>query len=178
MINIIYKTMGCSNPKENLVDQIMVLKLKRIAIQMEREKNLKILSEIEGRNIDDNNLPEYLASRNVKQSQNININYDEENDKVPNEIKNENNNVTNVSQELNQGSIKDCELEENKNEYNNLSPNDNIKANNIVNQSIGQPLTINSQISKKRIIRKKKKKISSQTVNNNENINNHDINKL
>ena len=90
--------MGCSNPKENLVDQIMVLKLKRIVIQMEREKNLKILSEIEGRNIDDNNLPEYLASRNVKQSQNININYDEENNEVPNEIKNENNNVANVSQ--------------------------------------------------------------------------------
>ena len=177
MINIIYKTMGCSNPKENLVDQIMVLKLKRIVIQMEREKNLKILSEIEGRNIDDNNLPEYLASRNVKQSQNININYDEENNEVPNEIKNENNNVVNVSQEINQGSIKDCELEENKNEYN-LSLNDNNKANNIVNQNIDQPLTINSQISKKRIIRKKKRKISSQTVNNNENINNHDINKL
>ena len=171
--------MGCSNPKENLQDQIMILKLKRVAIQMEREKSLKILSDIEGRNIDDDNLPEYLASRNVKHSQNLNMKYDEENNEVPNEIKIENNNITNVTQALIQGSIKENELEENQNEYNNLSPNDNIKTNNIVNQDISQPLNINSKIVKKKIIKKKKRKISSQTVNNdNVNINKYDINNI
>ena len=104
--------MGCSSPKENLEDQIMILKLKRVAIQMEREKNLKILSEIEGRNIDDNNLPEYLSSRNVKQSKNINMKYHEEKNEVSNEVKIENNNITNISQALIQGPKKEQELEE------------------------------------------------------------------
>jgi len=176
-INI--KIMGCSNPKENLEDQIMIIKLKRIAIQMEREKNLKILSEIEGRNIDDDNLPEYLASRNVRQSHDINMKYVEENNEVHNKIKIENNNISNVTQALAQGSMQECGLEENQNGHNNLSPNDYIKTNNIFNQNGSQPLTINSKIIKKKIIKKKKRKISSQSVNNNnENINNNDINNL
>ena len=158
--------MGCSSPKENLEDQIMILKLKRVAFQMEREKNLKILSEIEGRNIDDNNLPEYLSSRNVKQSKNINMKYHEEKNEVSNEVKIENNNITNISQALIQGPKKEQELEEKQNRYNNLSPNDNVKPNNIVNQNENQPLTINSKIIKKKIIKKKKRKISSQTNNN------------
>ena len=169
--------MGCSSPKENLEDQIMMLKLKRVAIQMEREKSLKILSEIEGRNIDDDNLPEYLASRNVKQSKNIIMKNDEEKNELPNEIKIENNNISNISQALIQGLKKEQELEENKNEYNNLLPNDSIKADNIVNRNKRQALS--SKNIKKKIIKKKKRKISSQSVNNfHENINNNDINKL
>ena len=168
--------MGCSNPKEKLEDQIMILKLKRVAIQMEREKNLKKLSEIEGRNIDEDNLPEYLSSRNVKQSKNINMKYVEEKNEVTNEIKIENNNITNISQALIQGSTQEHGLEEKQNEYNNLLPNDNIEPNNIINQNENQPLTIKSKIIKKIIIKKKKRKISSQTVNNaHKNINNNDI---
>ena len=171
--------MGCSSPRENLEDQIMILKLKRVAIQMEREKNLKLLSGIEGRDINDDNLPEYLAARNGKLSKNINMKYEEEKNEVPNEIKIENSNITNVTQALIQGSIKEHELEENKNEYNNLLPNDNIKPNNIDNQNESQPINIKKKIIKKIIIRKKKRAISSQTVNNdNKNINNNDINKL
>ncbi len=165
--------MGCSNPRENLEDQIMIIKLKRIAIRMEREKNLKILSEIEGRSIDDDNLPDYLASRNVKQSKKINMKYEEENNEVSNEIKMENNNITNISHALIQVSKKENELEENQNEYKNILPDDNINPNNIVNQNVIQPLAINSKIIKKKIIKKKKRKTSSQTVNHdNEQINN------
>ena len=123
--------MGCSNPIENLKDQVMHIKLMRIAIQMEREKNLKILSKIEGRNIDNDNLPEYLASRNVRLFHDIEMKYG-----------------------------------------NNLSPNDDIKTNNIFNQNGSRPLIINSKIIKKKKIKKKKRKKRSQSVNNNnENIN-------
>jgi hypothetical protein len=127
---------------------------------MEREKNLKLLSGIEGRDINDDNLPEYLAARNGKLSKNINMKYEEEKNEVPNEIKIENNNITNVTQTLIQGSIKGHELEENKNEYNNLLPNDNIKSNNIDNQNESQPINIKKKTIKKIIIRKKKREIS------------------
>ena len=152
--------MGCSSPKENLEDQIMILKLKRIAIQMEREKHLKILSEIEGRNIDDDNFPEYLASINIKQIKNINMKYDEEKGDVPNEIKNQN-------------STKGHGLDEDQNRNNNILPDNNIKENNNVNRNESHELTIHTKNIKKKIIRKKKRIKSSLIVNNindNENI--------
>ena len=152
--------MGCISPRENLEDQIMIIKIKKVAIQMERENYLKILSEIEGRKINEDNFPEYLVSRNVKQSKNINMRYDEENNEAPNEIKIENNNKTNVPQILNQGSTKENELDENQNEY-------KIKRNKINNQNESQPLTVNSKIIKKIMITKKKRKVSSRKVNNN-----------
>jgi len=152
--------MGCISPRENLEDQIMIIKIKKVAIQMERENYLKILSEIEGRKINEDNFPEYLVSRNVKISKNINMRYDEENNEAPNEIKIENNNKTNVPQILNQGSTKENELDENQNEY-------KIKRNKINNQNESQPLTVNSKIIKKIMITKKKRKVSSRKVNNN-----------
>ena len=152
--------MGCISPRENLEDQIMIIKIKKVAIQMERENYLKILSEIEGRKINEDNFPEYLVSRNVKISKNINMRYDEENNEAPNEIKIENNNKTNVPQILNQGSTKENELDENQNEY-------KIKLNKINNQNESQPLTVNSKIIKKIMITKKKRKVSSRKVNNN-----------
>ena len=159
--------MGCISPRENLEDQIMIIKIKKVAIQMERENYLKILSEIEGRKINEDNFPEYLVSRNVKQSKNINMRYDEENNEAPNEIKIENNNKTNVPQILNQGSTKENELDENQNEY-------KIKRNKINNQNESQPLTVNSKIIKKIMKTKKKRKVSSRKVNNNnKNVNNN-----
>ena len=43
--------MGCSGAKEKLEDKMMLIKLKRMEIQMEKEKELKKLSEMEGRPI-------------------------------------------------------------------------------------------------------------------------------
>lgn len=39
--------MGCSNTREKLEEKMMVMKLERMAIQMEREKGLKMLSQID-----------------------------------------------------------------------------------------------------------------------------------
>ena len=54
--------MGCGNTREDIEDKIMVIRLKRTNIQLEREKNLKILSELEGYPINMDNLADYLAS--------------------------------------------------------------------------------------------------------------------
>ena len=53
--------MGCTTQKEALEDQIMRMKLQRMSIQMEREKQLRYLSDIEGKQIVLNDLPAYLA---------------------------------------------------------------------------------------------------------------------
>ena len=53
--------MGCTTQKEALEDQIMKMKLQRMSIQMEREKQLRYLSDIEGRQIVLNDIPAYLA---------------------------------------------------------------------------------------------------------------------
>ena len=52
--------MGCSGPREKLEDQMMVMKLERMEVQMEREKQLKKLSEMDGRKIQKNNIPDYI----------------------------------------------------------------------------------------------------------------------
>lgn len=52
--------MGCSGPREKLEDQMMIMKLERMEVQMEREKQLKKLSEIDGRKIQKNNIPDYI----------------------------------------------------------------------------------------------------------------------
>ena len=52
--------MGCSGPREKLEDQMMIMKLERMEVQMEREKQLKKLSEIDGRKIQKKNIPDYI----------------------------------------------------------------------------------------------------------------------
>ena len=52
--------MGCSGDKEKLEDQMMLVKLKRMEIQMEKEKELKKLSEIEGKPVKRGIVPDYI----------------------------------------------------------------------------------------------------------------------
>ena len=52
--------MGCTGEKEKLEDQMMMVKLKRMEIQMEKEKELKKLSEIEGKPIQRRIIPDYI----------------------------------------------------------------------------------------------------------------------
>ena len=52
--------MGCSGAKEKLEDQMMLMKLQRMEIQMEKEKELKKLSEMEGKPIQRGVIPDYI----------------------------------------------------------------------------------------------------------------------
>ena len=52
--------MGCSSTKEKLEEDMMVFKLERMNIQMEKEKELKKLSEIEGKRIKRSKIPDYI----------------------------------------------------------------------------------------------------------------------
>ena len=78
--------MGCGNPKEKIEDEIMKAKLERIALHMERMKQIKVLENIEGHPIKCPIIPDYIAddfilNKNKKQneknndpSNNLNIN--------------------------------------------------------------------------------------------------------
>ena len=52
--------MGCSGTKEKLEDKIMLIKLARMEIQMEKEKELKKLSEMEGKPVKRVLVPDYI----------------------------------------------------------------------------------------------------------------------
>ena len=52
--------MGCAGEKEKIEDKMMLMKLERMEIQMEKEKQLKKLSDIEGRKIQVRHIPDYI----------------------------------------------------------------------------------------------------------------------
>ena len=52
--------MGCGTPKEKVEDEMMVYKLQRLEVQMEKEKELKKLAEIEGHTIERGHVPDYI----------------------------------------------------------------------------------------------------------------------
>ena len=59
--------MGCGDAKEKLEDQMMLVKLARMEIQMEKEKELKKLSEMEGKPIKRGMVPDYIDPVFAKQ---------------------------------------------------------------------------------------------------------------
>ena len=52
--------MGCGTPKEKLEDEMMAYKIERMEVQMEKEKELKKLAEIEGHTIERGRVPDYI----------------------------------------------------------------------------------------------------------------------
>ena len=52
--------MGCGSPQKDLENQIMVMKLERVNIQMERVQNLKLLEEMDGCKRKINSIPDYI----------------------------------------------------------------------------------------------------------------------
>ena len=52
--------MGCSGAKEKLEDQMMLAKLRRMEVQMEKEKEYKKLSEMEGKPVQRGIVPDYI----------------------------------------------------------------------------------------------------------------------
>ena len=59
--------MGCGSVREKLEDQMMVYKLERMEIQMEKEKELKKLSDIEGHAIERYQVPDYIDPQFAKE---------------------------------------------------------------------------------------------------------------
>ena len=59
--------MGCSGAKEKIEDKMMLLKLERMEIQMEKEKELGKLSEITGHKIKSGKIPDYIDPKFAKE---------------------------------------------------------------------------------------------------------------
>ena len=59
--------MGCSGPREKIEDKMMLMKLERMEIQMEKEKELSKLSQIEGRKIKPGHVPDYIDPKFAKE---------------------------------------------------------------------------------------------------------------
>ena len=61
--------MGCAGAREKLEDQMMLMKLERMEIQMEKAKALQKLSEIEGHKIQRNHIPDYIEPKFARERQ-------------------------------------------------------------------------------------------------------------
>ena len=59
--------MGCGTAREKLENEMVLMKLQRIGIQMERQNQVKILEGIDGRKIKVPNIPDYIDSKFIKQ---------------------------------------------------------------------------------------------------------------
>ena len=59
--------MGCGSPREKLENLMMVYKLERMEVQMEKEKELKKLAEIEGHEIERYLVPDYIDPQFAKE---------------------------------------------------------------------------------------------------------------
>ena len=61
--------MGCAGAREKIEDRMMLVKLERMEIQMEKEKELKKLSELEGHSIKRSHIPDYIDPKFAKEKQ-------------------------------------------------------------------------------------------------------------
>ena len=52
--------MGCAGEREKIEDKMMLMKLQRMEVQMEKEKELKKLSEMEGKPVKRGIVPDYI----------------------------------------------------------------------------------------------------------------------
>ena len=52
--------MGCGSAREQLENKMMAYKLQRMEVQVEKEKELKKLAEIEGHTIERHKVPDYI----------------------------------------------------------------------------------------------------------------------
>ena len=84
--------MGCSGPREKIEDKMMLMKLERMEIQMEKEKELNKLSQIEGHKIKPCHVPDYIDPKFAKEKNIYNDDELEENDDKKTEINGKNKN--------------------------------------------------------------------------------------
>ena len=70
--------MGCAGEREKIEDKMMLMKLERMEIQMEKEKELKKLSDIEGHEIKGPHIPDYIDPKFAREKQI----YDDEDEEI------------------------------------------------------------------------------------------------
>ena len=64
--------MGCGDSKEKIENEMVKMKMERIEVQMERQKQLKLLKDIDGCEIKAPNIPDYIdLNNNSNQNQEI-----------------------------------------------------------------------------------------------------------
>ena len=61
--------MGCAGEREKIEDKMMLMKLERMEVQMEKEKELKKLSELEGHKIKRKQIPDYIDPTFAREKQ-------------------------------------------------------------------------------------------------------------
>ena len=94
--------MGCSGAKEKIEDKMMLLKLERMEIQMEKEKELGKLSEITGHKIKSGKIPDYIDPKFAKEK---NI-YDDDDEFYNNDKKTDFNNKNKKEKDKNKNKEK------------------------------------------------------------------------
>ena len=52
--------MGCGNPKEKVENEIIKMKMQRVLVQMERKNQLKLLRDIDGKELKFQKIPDYI----------------------------------------------------------------------------------------------------------------------
>ena len=66
--------MGCGNLKKDIENQMMIIKLERVKIQMERINNLKLLEEIDGfKKTGFLPIPDYIEPNSEEKTNNLNM---------------------------------------------------------------------------------------------------------
>ena len=65
--------MGCGNPKKEVENQMMIMQLERVNIQMEREKNLKLLEEMDGYKRKINSIPDYIDPKFAEEKKKLKL---------------------------------------------------------------------------------------------------------
>ena len=86
--------MGCTTSKEKIEDQMMKIKLLKIEIQMERENKINQLSQMEGRKITYQQIPDYIDPQFAKEKIIYYVNGTEIMEEISKETKGNNNKLT------------------------------------------------------------------------------------
>jgi len=109
--------MGCSGAREKIEDKMMILKLERMEIKMEKEKELSKLSEMVGHKIKPGKIPDYIDPKFAKEKKI----YDEDDDEFYNNDKKTDHNNNNKNKKG---------IEKNKNKEKSKKKNKNDKKEN------------------------------------------------
>ncbi len=65
--------MGCGDAKKKVENEMMIMQLERANIQMEREKNLKLLEDMEGKRRKTKIIPDYIDPEFSKAKSDANL---------------------------------------------------------------------------------------------------------